>query len=81
MKARGAEYFFNEIIARNVEEGRIPLPPPPPGPFRVKSPGSSRFFMLSHTLSLIFKHSDTKWNLKKHSAVVCRLFRKPVNLL
>ena len=30
MKARGAEKNFHEIIARNVEGGRIPPPPPPP---------------------------------------------------
>ena len=28
---------FHEIIARNVEGGRIPPPPPPPGPFRVNN--------------------------------------------
>ena len=32
MKACGAGKKFREIIARNVEGGRIPPPPPPPHP-------------------------------------------------
>ena len=72
MKARSAEKKFCEIIARNVEGGADSAPPP--GPFRVKGPGSCRSLDALSCymyLSLVLKYSDTTWDTK-HSQSKCR---------